>query len=150
MYVMKWLPHKVKTLSVVSTKWFTVLPAAFVLLAVCSCSPRVRYVPVETVKHDSVYLNSARVDSVFVKDSTFVFHKGDTVTEYRYKYVYKYRDRTDTAYVTRQDTIRVPYPVEVEKRLTLWQHVKVQLGGVAMAGFVLLVVVGCLVYRLRR
>lgn len=126
--------------------------AMLVLLAIAVTSCRsVRYVPVETVKHDSVYVGKVVRDSVFVKDSVLVV-KGDTVTEYRWKYVFKYKNRTDTLYVNRTDTIRVPYPVEVEKKLTLWQRVKIGLGGYAMAAAIItvLVVFGRLVYKLKK
>ena len=116
--------------------------------AIWSCRS-VRYVPVETVKHDSVYVGKVVRDSVFVKDSVLVV-KGDTVTEYRWKYVFKYKNRTDTLYVSRTDTIRVPYPVEA--KLTKWQRFKMEAGGVAIGGFFLLLaaIVAYIVYRSRR
>ena len=118
--------------------------------AICSCS-RVQYVPVESVRHDSVFFNRIRTDSVYVRDSVMVV-RGDTVTEYRYRYVYRYKDRTDTLYISRTDTVRVPYPVEVERKLTLWQRVKVGLGGYAMAAVIItvLIVFGRTVYRLKK
>lgn len=107
--------------------------------------------PVETVRYDSVFLNRIHTDSVYVKDSVMLV-KGDTVTEYSYRYVYRYRDRTDTLYVSRTDSVRVPCPVEVEKKLTLWQRVKIGLGGYAMAAVIItvLVVLGRLVYKLKK
>ena len=117
-------------------------------MAVTSCRS-VRYVPVETVKHDSVYFNKVVRDSVFVKDSVLVV-KGDTVTEYRWKYVFKYKNRTDTLYVSRTDTIRVPYPVEA--KLTKWQQFKMEAGGYAIALAVILViaVAGYFVMKIRK
>lgn len=125
---------------------FTILLAS----ALCSCS-RVQYVSVESVRYDSVFFSRIHTDSVYVKDSVMLV-KGDTVTEYRYRYVYRYRDRTDTLYINRTDTIRVPYPVEVEKKLTLWQRVKVGFGGYAMVAVIItvLVVFGRLVYKLKK
>lgn len=119
-----------------------------IAMAVTSCRS-VRYVPVETVKHDSVYFNKILTDSVYVKDSVFVV-KGDTVTEYRYRYVYRYKDRTDTAYVNRTDTIRVPYPVEA--KLTKWQQFKMYAGGYAMVSIVItiFIIVGYMVYKLKK
>lgn len=124
--------------------------AMLVLLAMAVTSCRsVRYVPVETVKHDSVYVGKVVRDSVFVKDSVLVV-KGDTVTEYRWKYVFKYKNRTDTLYVSRTDTIRVPYPVEA--RLTKWQRFKMEAGGYAIALAVILViaVAGYFVMKIRK
>ena len=124
--------------------------AMLVLLAMAVTSCRsVRYVPVETVKHDSVYVGKVVRDSVFVKDSVLVV-KGDTVTEYRWKYVFKYKNRTDTLYVNRTDTIRVPYPVEA--KLTKWQQFKMDAGGYAIALIIItiLVIVGYMVYKLKK
>lgn len=124
--------------------------AMLVLLAIAVTSCRsVRYVPVETVKHDSVYFNKVVRDSVFVKDSVLVV-KGDTVTEYRWKYVFKYKDRTDTLYVNRTDTIRVPYPVEA--KITKWQRFKMEAGGYAIALIIItiLIIVGYMVYKLKK
>ena len=124
--------------------------AMLVLLAMAVTSCRsTRYVPVETVKHDSVYVGKVVRDGVFVKDSVLVV-KGDTVTEYRWKYVFKYKDRTDTLYVNRTDTIRVPYPVEA--KLTKWQQFKMEAGGYAIALAVILVitVAGYFVMKIRK
>ena len=117
--------------------------------AICSCRT-VKYVPVETVRTDTVYSNYSRMDSIFVRDSVYIKQKGDTVTEYRYKYVYKYKDHTDTLYISSRDTVSVPYPVE--KKLSAWQQTKVNYGGWAMVivfAFVL-VVVGKMVYKLKK
>lgn len=129
---------------------FLYFMAMLVLLAMAVTSCRsVRYIPVETVKHDSVYVGKVVRDSVFVKDSVLVV-KGDTVTEYRWKYVFKYKDRTDTLYVSRTDTIRVPYPVEA--KLTKWQQFKMEAGGYAIALAVILVitVAGYFVMKIRK
>ena len=118
-------------------------------MAVTSCRS-VRYVPVETVKHDSVYFNKVVRDSIHVKDSVLVIVKGDTVIEFRYKYVYRDKAKTDTAYVSRTDTIRVPYPVEA--RLTKWQQFKMDVGGYAVVTAIVLVfaIVGYSLYRIRK
>lgn len=115
-----------------------------ILLTICIWSCRsVRYVPVESVKYDSVYLSKQVTDSIYVKDSVLIV-KGDTITEYRYRYIYQYKDRTDTIYVNRTDTIREPYPVEA--KLTRWQQVKQDVGGLAMGG--ILIIVAIFIYRL--
>ena len=116
--------------------------------AVCSCS-RVQYVPVETVRTDSVYMNKTVRDSVYVMDSVLVV-KGDTVTEYRWRYIYKHSDKTDTVYVNRTDSVRVPYPVE--KRLSKWQQFKMDVGGYAVVTAIVLVfaIVGYSLYRIRK
>lgn len=110
----------------------------------------IKYCPLETVRHDTVYIQSVKLDSILVKDSVHITERGDTVTEFRLKYIYKYKDRTDTLYLSRVDTVSVPYPVE--KELTKWQSVKVDYGGWAM-GIVfafILIVVGVMVYKLKK
>lgn len=110
----------------------------------------VKYYPLETVRHDTVYVNQRRIDSILVKDSIHITEKGDTVTEFRLKYIYKYKDRTDTLYLSRVDTISVPYLVE--KELTKWQSVKVYYGGwaIALVFVFILIVVGRIVYKLKK
>lgn len=110
-----------------------------VLLAIAVTSCRsVRYVPVETVKHDSVYVGKVVRDSIHVKDSVLVIVKGDTVTELRYKYVYQEKEKTDTLYANRTDTLRVPYPVEA--KLTKWQRFKMETGGYTVVFCIIIII----------
>ncbi len=113
--------------------------------AIWSCRG-VKYVPVETVKTDSVYVNKVQRDSIRHLDSIFVFVKGDTVRIEKYKYLYRDRVVVDTVYKAQCDTIRVPYPVE--KPLTRWQKWKLDLGGFAMAAILALLAFG--IFRLVR
>lgn len=120
------------------------------MLAICFVSCRTQYIPVETVRTEYRVRDSIRHDSVYQQDSVYVLVKGDTVYQYRYKYLYKYQylNRTDT--VIKIDSVQVPYPVE--KQLSRWQSIKMELGGWAF-GIVIafaLIVVGWLVYRIRR
>lgn len=119
------------------------------VLAICSCRS-VKYVPVETVKHDSIYINKVQVDSVYHRDSIYVVDKGDTVFLYKDRYIYKYKDRTDTLYVTNTYSIQVPYPVE--KELTRWQQFRMDFGGWAIAAVIIIVLIffGRLVYKLKK
>lgn len=103
----------------------------------CSCTS-VRYVPVESVKTDSIYINKLQVDSIYMQDSVYIKEKGDTIYEYRYRYLNRYKLLTDTMYVNRTDTIY--NVVEVEKSLTKWQKVKLDLGGFAFGGIVVLII----------
>lgn len=83
-------------------------------LAATSCIKHV-YVPVETTKSDTVYLNRVQLDSIYMRDSVFVEKSGDTIREFQYKYIYRFKDRIDTLYISKTDSIQVPYPVEVVK-----------------------------------
>ena len=122
----------------------------FLLWLVLTGCRTIEYYPLETVRIDTVYIQSAKVDSVMVRDSIHIYQKGDTVTEFRLKYIYKYKDRTDTLYISKTDTVSVPYPVE--KELTKWQSVKVDYGGWAifLVFVFILIVVGYMIYKLRK
>lgn len=123
--------------------------AALASAFLASCRS-VRYVPVETVRTDTVYMNRVERDSVVRYDSVYVREKGDTVWLEKYKYVYRDKWRTDTLYMSRTDTVSVPYPVE--RQLTRWQQIKQEAGGVAIGGFLLAtaVIIAYIVFRSRR
>lgn len=121
------------------------------MLAICLTSCRsVKYVPVETVKTEYKTRDSIRFDSIYEHDSIFLFVKGDTVykEKYRYKYRYLTINKTDTVMLT--DSVQIPYPVE--KQLTRWQQMKIELGGWAFGLIVVmaLIIVGWLVYKWRK
>ena len=109
----------------------------------------IQYVPVESVRTEYKTRDSIRFDSIYHHDSVYVHVKGDTVYQYKYKYLYKYQylNRTDT--VIKTDSIHVPYPVE--KQLSRWQTVKMELGGWAI-GIIIslaLIIMGRLIYKFR-
>ena len=137
-YVMKYI----KILAV-----FFLLLWALLWLTGCK---QVQYVPVETVRLDSIYLTQTLRDSIVRYDSVYVRDKGDTLYVERWKYLYRDKVRVDTMVSVRVDTLAVPYPVE--KRLTRWERVKMEAGGVAIGGFFLLLaaIVAYIVYRSRR
>lgn len=107
-----------------------------VILVACTTT---KYVPVESVKVDSVYVAKAQRDSIFERDSVYVAVKADTVFFSRVQYRYRDRILRDTVCVLSIDTISKI--VEVEKRLTFWQQKKMQFGTVAMWLLPLLVAV---------
>ncbi len=109
-------------------------------LAICFTSCRsIKYVPVETVKTEYKTRDSIRFDSIYEHDSIFLFVKGDTVykEKFRYKYRYLTINKTDTVMLT--DSVQIPYPVE--KQLTRWQQMKIELGGWAVGVIVILSIV---------
>ena len=87
------------------------------VLAATSCVRHV-YVPVETTKSDTVYMNRVQLDSIYMRDSVFIEKSGDTIREFQYKHIYRFKDRIDTLYISKTDSIQVPYPVEVVKYKT--------------------------------
>lgn len=125
--------------------YFTILLTS----AICFVSCRTQYIPVEMVRTEYRVRDSIRHDSVYQQDSVYVLVKGDTIYQYRYKYLYKYQylNRTDT--VIKTDSVQVPYPVE--KKLSRWQQMKIELGGWAFGITITFVVlfVWWLVYRRR-
>ena len=128
---------------------YTFVAAVLLGTAICSCRS-VKYVPVETVRHDTLYINKVRRDSIVKYDSVHVREKGDTVWLEKYRYLFVDKWRTDTLYVNRTDSVQVPYPVERE--LTRWQRFRMEVGGFTFFALVALalVAVGWLVYRARR
>ena len=121
----------------------------FLISGMWFASCRTQYIPVETVRTEYKARDSIRVDSIYNQDSIYVLVKGDTVYQYRYKYLYKYQylNRTDT--MIKIDSVQVPYPVE--KQLTRWQQMKIELGGWAFGIVIafLLLIIGRIVYGYR-
>ena len=101
------------------------LAVLIVISLLCGCKT-VRYVPVETVRTDSVYVDRFARDSVYLRDSVWVnrWVVGDTVFVDKVVTKYKYKDRWryDTVAVVRADSVQVPYPVE--KDLGWWEKTR--------------------------
>ena len=126
------------------TYFVAVLLVLIVLL--CSGCTTTKYVPVETIKTDTVYRSRIERDSVYLHDSVYVkeWRKGDTVFRDRDRWHTKYVEREvhDTLYQSRVDSIAVPYPVE--KELSWWAKKKIEFGELAMlimAGLLCFVVI---------
>ncbi len=116
-------------------------------LAICFTSCRsIKYVPVETVRIEYKTRDSIRFDSIYQRDSVFLLIKGDTVYKERYKYLYRYLTINNTDTVIKTDSIQIPYPVE--KELSRWQKIKLELGGWAFgtALALLFIIIGNIVY----
>ena len=104
--------------------WKTLL--VIIAVALTSCSPRVRVVPVEHTRVE--WRDRLRLDSVYVHDSIYLTEKqaGDTI--YKVKEVYRWRDRwrVDTINTGRIDSVRVTEVVEVPAKLTAWQAMRIK------------------------
>lgn len=123
---------------------FVIASILFVLM-LQGCKTKYVSVPeyhnVYVTKHDTL----TKHDSVYQKEFVDRYVKGDTVfltktkVDYRYKNLYKtlYRDSIKT------DSVRVPYPVE--KKLSRWQGLKMEVGGWAI-GVLSVVVLGAIGY----
>lgn len=119
----------------------------FLASGILASSCRTQYVPIETGKIEYKVRDSIRFDSIYQRDSVFLYKSEDTVYQYKYKYLYRYLtiNKIDTLIET--DSIQVPYLVE--KRLTKWQSIKMEFGGWVFGGFFLLLgaIGGWIVYR---
>ena len=92
------------------------------LLLLCGC--RTEYVPIESVRYDSVMIEKLMRDSVFVRDSVYLKEKGDTVFKYKDRFVYVYKNRVDTFFAEKIREKEIPVPVE--RKLTWWEVVKME------------------------
>lgn len=126
--------------------WCIMLAPFMCLLLVCSCRT-VKYVPVETIKIDTTYINKLQRDSIYMLDSVYVKEKGDTVLIEKYKYLYRDKLVRDTLYMAKTDSIQVPYPVE--KELTRWQQFRMDFGGWAMCIVVISILI-LIVYKIKK
>ena len=95
----------------------------------CSCTTQ--SVPVETVRHDSVFFAKIQKDSIFVRDSVFIRQKGDPVFKDKFKLVYKSVLLRDTMMTIKTDSIPVPIPVE--KKRTWWEQTKIDIAHTAVS-----------------
>lgn len=112
--------------------WFLMIFfAGIVLIGLGSCRS-VQYVPVETIKHDSIYLSTIQHDSVYLKEYINVYQKADTV--YKEKIITKYKEKLliDTIYINKVDSVYQERIVEVEKKLTSWQESLMSMGRVLL------------------
>lgn len=90
-----------------------------------SCSPKI-YERV-VYQHDTTYVQSVKVDSVFRRDSVFVREKGDTVFIYKERIRDRYVFRHDTLRLVKVDSVAVERvkEVKVEKPLSAWKSAKI-------------------------
>lgn len=114
--------------------WFLlVFFAGMVLIGLGSCKS-VKYIPVETIKHDSIYITNHQKDSVYIHDSIFQKEKGDTLILEKWHTKYVEKQVHDTTFVERWDSIYVPYPVERE--LTKSEQRYISIGKVSLGLYI--------------
>ena len=118
------------------------------LLLLTGCRS-VKYVPVETVRIDTVYQSKIEKDSIRIHDSIYVkeWQNGDTIYKDRDRWHTEYIDKLvyDTIYQSRTDSIQVPYPVE--KELTWWEEVKIKFSEVIF--LVIFVLFGVILIKMK-
>lgn len=104
------------------------LPLLVLTFFVNSCTTR--YIPVESVKVDSVFIAQYQRDTVYRLDSVLIRAQNDTVYKDVWRYVYRDRVVRDTVYKVSRDT--VPRVVKVKKDLSRMERIKMSLGEVAL------------------
>ena len=109
---------------------------ACALITLCSSCTTTKYVPVIEHHTDTLIQTKVQKDSVFMHDSVEVRIAGDTVTIDRWHTKYISKEVHDTIYQSKTDSVPAPYPVEVIKEvpaeLTMWQRLKMKVGGAAI------------------
>ena len=117
-----------------------------ILIAFGSCRS-IKYVPVEKVSHDSIYITQHQKDSIYLHDSIHIREKSDTILIEKWRTRYVEKIVIDTLIQIERDTIPQPYPVEVEMpaRLSWWQQTRIHLGELLIA--MILAIVGWWIYK---
>lgn len=146
-----------------------------IIALVCACMmltgcKNVEYVPVETVRVDSTVVRDTlmRMELVPYRDSVAV---RDTVSFLCNPYAYSWAKWSGGVlshslgiWPTAQATVKVPYfidryvrvkvpeVVEVEKKLSRWDNIRINVGGYAIVtvGLIIITGLGLLIYKLRR
>lgn len=105
----------------------------FGLLLLTGCTTT-RYVPVETVRIDTMKVTKYERDSIYIHDSTIVREKGDTMLIEKWHTRWRDRWMHDTVYQSRVDSVPKPYPVEkrVPAELTWWQQTRLHLANILL------------------
>lgn len=144
-------------------KWIYCL---ILITALCSCRS-VKYVPVETVVVDSIAIKDTLFevklvpykDSIATKDTTSYLSNAYAYSWARFSHGLLHHSLGIWPFATTQ--IKVPYfidryhyedrptIVEVEKKLSRWQQIKMELGGYAMVLIAasVLVLIGRVIYK---
>ena len=107
-----------------------------------------KYVPVPEYHYkDSVRVVNHR-DSIYSRDSIFVYSKGDTIYHEHFNVKYKEFLHNDTIVVNRVDSVRVPYPVEkivTKHKMYFFQKLFMWGGIISLIG-----IIATLIWRIKR
>ena len=122
--------------------------AAAIMMVGCKTT---EYVPVPEYHTDTIYQSKVVHDSIYQHDSTYIKEKGDSVYIERWHTKYVLKEKTDTLYESRVDSIPVPYEVvkevEVEKSLSWWQSARMHIGGIVCWLLLILAIYGVMKWR---
>lgn len=133
-------------------RWLVVTAFAMLVLSMmCRCTTT-KYVPMVQYKEKIVSKTDTLVqnDSVWVHDSVMITQRGDTIFHdrwhYKDRYKYIYKNSADTLVL--HDSI--PYKVEVEKPPSKLQTMYIDLGKIAVAILVILILVAIMAWLINR
>ncbi len=86
--------------------WIAVAIALLLLFGSCRS---IRYVPVETIRTDSIYLTVHERDSIHIKDSVYVKEKRRfSLLVNKWHIVYRDRTIRDTVYIEKEKEDTIP------------------------------------------
>lgn len=105
-------------------KSFYISMLVFIIFMLASC--RTEYIPIESVRYDSIYFAKLQKENIYIQDSIYIKEKGDTVFVDKFKYIYKYVNIQDTCFIEKTDSVLIPYPIE--RKLTWWERKTQNLG----------------------
>lgn len=140
------------------SEWGALLACIVLMLVILSalllsggCTRKV-YVPTEHIVYrtDTAYEAVLRVDSVIQRDSVAVVQKGDTVLITKWRDRYRVKQRTDTVYKAKTDSVKVSVPYPVERELTKWEQTKQDVGGMAMGALGVAVLAAVIAWVVKR
>lgn len=109
-----------------------------ILFSVLSACHTAKYISPENIKTEYKVRDMVRSDSMYQKDSVYIFTQSDTVYKTKITYLYHYITINKSDTVLKIDSILTPYPVE--KQLTEWQSIKIEVGGWAL-GFIIITII---------
>lgn len=128
----------------------------FVLLALLLTGCKtIEYVPIETVRTDTVKIAHIVTDSVWVwnHDSIVINRHRDTVTIEKWHWRDRWRDRVshDTIYKSKTDTVKVEAVPRHTEKLTKWQKFRIKLANWLLwaVGALVVAIVVRFLWRLR-
>lgn len=126
--------------------FFWLVVSGIVCFFLGSCKtyiPVPEYHNVYVEKHDTLVTR----DSIFQKDSVYMWMQGDTIWKEKFSVLYKDRWRDKIVYrdSIKVDSVRVPYPVYVKKNLNFFERIEIYAGRVIL--LILIIVAGFYLFK---
>lgn len=122
--------------------FFVMIMVGLALCALFGSCTTTKYVPVIEHKTDTVLKYSTKRDSIWLHDSISVKEKGDTVRIEKWHTKYVSKEVHDTTYISKTDSVPVPYEVvkEVPRKRDMVDWVLTITGMLSILGIIVWVV----------